>query len=652
MSGTTVRELTTKLDFTTDDAGLRQYQKQVTSTLSKVQSQLSHIGKLFGASLALNFGREMFHSLAKTVRDANKIGIQLGQVLAPGTDVKQTLDDIFQIAQRTGEQYIKVAERFKTMAIAGKEFGVSQDAALKAVENIGKSLEVGRQSSEEQAQTFERLNMSLRRGSMSIREFGALALEAPIAIRTLGEALGKSEAQLREMAKTGKLTTDVLIKGFAQSSALLDKEFSEKALTLGHAFTYVYNEIIRFGQALWKGTTGVRYIAQAIVWLTRNVVSFGERAVRAIGGAQKAMELLQIAIAVAFSYYTTSLIISMTQAVIKLGAAGALASLKFLAIAAAFGAIVLIIEDIMVWMRGGESITGDLIGSFEDFGKTMERILEPFKAFGKLLEGDFSGAYDSLKGAFSEVDTGMVALIATALAVKAGFIAWNAISFAYGLVASIFSVTGATTVLSTGVGGIKAGFVAMNTLSFGPLIAALGPLLAALTPIIAAMAVIYAFKPSKVASATITDAHQAAVETAEAAGLPPPSRDEFVRSGIGDQASVDAEYQRIINQQAQPKEPSWIDRMAGWFGGGKETQPIPVVPTMPPGAMTPGLTTQSQTVTNNVPITNNVSLTVPADLGSVQSTVVGLVDRATADMAAQTARALTSAMPRMEAATG
>jgi hypothetical protein len=92
--------------------------------------------------------------------------------------------------------------------------------------------------------------------------------------------------------------------------------------------------------------------------------------------------------------------------------------------------------------------------------------------------------------------------------------------------------------------------------------------------------------------------------------------------------------------------------MAGWFGGGKETQPIPVVPTMPPGAMTPGLTTQSQTVTNNVPITNNVSLTVPADLGSVQSTVVGLVDRATADMAAQTARALTSAMPRMEAATG
>jgi tape measure domain-containing protein len=77
--------------------------------------------------------------------------------------------------------------------------------------------------------------------------------------------------------------------------------------------------------------------------------------------------------------------------------------------------------------------------------------------------------------------------------------------------------------------------------------------------------------------------------------------------------------------------------------------PLSGAPTVAPGAIaqTP---TVSNEQTNNVPITNNVNVTVPAEFGQLEAKMTELVNNATNRMAEDTARQLTRSMPRMETA--
>jgi tape measure domain-containing protein len=512
-----VRSLTTVLDFAVENAGLKEYQREVKSTLSSIKNQVQTISRLFGAAIAIDVGKNFIMGLSGAIRSANKLSIQLAQILTPGEDVKAVTDDLFRIAQAIGEEYGVIGNRFKAMAATAKEVGVSTETTLAALENISKATEVNRLSGEETEQVFSRINMAMRRGVLSVRTFGELLQEAPVVVRTLGQALGKTEAQLRELAKAGKLTSEVVLKAFARNNPLLQGEWEAKADTLGEAFNYAYNWIIRIGQALWKGTKGVRYIAMAVRWLTDVIVAFGRRSVAAVGGLDNAIRLLQITFATIFSYYTIGMVLSLTKAIIGLGTAGALASLKFLAIAAAIAAIVLAIEDIYVWTQGGESVTGDLIGSFEDLGKTFEKLAQPFLSLKTLfdeiktaidsfftgnwatgftqLQNTFAGGnwFEGLKTAFDDVGTGMFTLITTAGLVKLAFVAWNGISFVTGLIASLFKVTGATTAVEVAAGTAKTAFGALNTVNLGGLISLLapaGPLLLAIAGVAAAVLIV------------------------------------------------------------------------------------------------------------------------------------------------------------------
>jgi tape measure domain-containing protein len=677
----TIRELITVLGFQVNESGLKQYEDGLKKTLNTVKNTAIR----FGAVMGIEIAAASLKDFANTVRAANRMQVQIAQSLAPGTDVQATLNEIFNIAQRTGQEYSNVGERFRAMLITTNELNISQDYALGAVENIQKALDVGRQSAEQQAAAFDRINMALRRGVLSERQFGELLQNAPIVVRTLGEALGRSTAEMRKLAKDGKITSEVLLKAFARTSATLDDDFSKVPLSIGQAFNYAYNEMIRVGQYILKSTNFVNFLARSIVWLTRVIVSFGERFIDAVGGADNALKILGITLIALFGPAFVSMLATATLAVYSLGVAGALAAAKFALIAASVAAILLIFEDIYAWTQGRKSITGLLLGPFEGF----ENLFAPFRGIKKIFEGDWTGGLADLSKAFTSVQAGMALLVGGAFIVKLGFMAWNFLKFV-GLIGSIGKIAEAAGNVSKAAGGAGGALQGLNKIGFGGLIASIKAALPFVTALagglLAAGGIWLERQAQEKRAATIAPEIQKAIE--EGSPLPTvqemsaatelhpfQAREAMVASGYykadwGTELLNDtkraiqdalpefakgfvsvapkiAEEQRTALVEAPKAGVSWLPDWMQWAVGGKTP-----MPDMPPGAMTPTNVSNQQTVNNNVPVTNNISVTASApDLASITSTVSSLVDDATNRMITETARGLTQAMPRTEAAT-
>ena len=734
------------------DAGLKQYQRQVTSTLSKVKNQIQAVTTMLGAALALDFGAQAVSAFGEAVAAAGNLEIQLGQILERGTDVVAVTNRLFEIAQETGETYGDVGERFKSMSLAAKEAGVSTQVTLDAMWNIGQALEVGRQEGEQVGQAFERIQRAMRRGKLDTRSFGELLHSAPIVMRTLGQALGKTEAQLREMAETGKLTSDIMLRGLAKKNTLLDAEMAQKAITLGEAFTYIYNTLVRVGVAFWKNAGGVKYLANAIIWVTDTIVEFGQVIVDSLGGAENTIMLLKIAMSLVFSYFMIKMIASLTVALWSLAPAAIAAAAPWLLIAAGVAALALAIQDLMVWMEGGDSLLGRWLGPWEEFRVKIEGVIAPLReigklftdTFGRIMQLDFTtwagwvGLLKEINGLFAGL--GDIALNVLGNLVKGTPLeplvnGLRAVANTLGLVTdAIFKLLGgdfsgafasmqaAVASISfegikNGIASIVAGFrdlrdqglsalkdLAAGTI-FEPMIGAVQTLLSIVDPLVDAFfklvtldfagagaslseawtaivgvldivwqkidSIFGITDKIKVAVTAVKDAFQwlseltfGALETAlkKIGGILESMANaaRWVGSlvGIGDgekptgKPSTEAPANAVVpptpTAPETNKEPGWWGRNMPTFMGGAES----VVPTVSPGAMAPTTQNNKQEVNNNVPITNNVTVTVPAEFSELQNTINTAVANATTKMAEDTARQLTRAAPAMEARAG
>ena len=388
-----VRTLTTLFDFKTQDSGLKEYQSKVTGALGAIRKQVGFIGGMIGAELAISTIGNFVKGIANNVRAANKMGAQLAQAIDPGEDSTKVMDHLFSVAQDLGAEFVSVASTFKDMVSASKLFGVNTETTMAAFENISKAMEVNRLSEEDSAAAWSRINTAIGRGSLSARSIGELMQEAPRTVQLLADSLTKgSIPALQKMAADGDITTQKLVAGFARVNKMLDQDFAEKPNTLGEAFNYAYNEMVRAGRAIWKITYFSRGLADAIVSVTKTIVTFSETFIESIGGVENAINLVKYAFLTTFGYYTISLMMNVIKYLRVMTLQAVLLNLKFAAIVAVIAAIALAIDDIVAWTQGRKSVLGGLIGRKEEWQPQIDAFMQ---GIGR-IKGIFTDAFTNI----------------------------------------------------------------------------------------------------------------------------------------------------------------------------------------------------------------------------------------------------------------
>ena len=451
-----VRELVTLVKFETDGID------KVNAQVNTLKSTIMGLGKLVGLYFAADKVIELVDDLAKAGKEINKLQGQIARLARPGDDVAAAQRELFEVAQRTGNEYTHILDTYREFANESQESKVTQDQLLGTVENLYKAFRVGKLDAGKQAEVLNSINLGFRRGAIGIRQWGAIADEAPDLVNAIIEGMGGlgkvSRQTLFEMAKNGKLTADVIINALGKNLTTLNKDFAKTPLTIARAFTIVWNRFAKLSSEIWKVQEVTSVVAHAIVTAFDQVFNVIDKVIKAFGGLSNTIQFIGAMAATAIGIKLVGSLKSGLWWAAKLGA-------RFIMMSAALAILTFGIMDLVLWMSGKGSIIGDYLGQFDDVMKFVDEKIKA-SSFGSIYESAKT-AFEYIKTQLAELGIGMDTLWWAIAAVGVAFLAWNFLKFT-GLLWGLKSIVKGIALISGAIAEAIGGFEKLDKAKAGP----------------------------------------------------------------------------------------------------------------------------------------------------------------------------------------
>ncbi|HHF6545130.1 TPA: tape measure protein [Haemophilus influenzae] len=385
-----VRELVTLLRYKVDNSGLKAYVVHTQQAAKGIRSNLNNAvdglrAKFSGAAVSvkevgnnLKDAKNQMLSLRNLVAgyfamvtggSAIKIADEWAAVdsrvkLATKSveEHKYALSQIFDLSQRSGQDYLASADLFSKVNRSAGDLGLSLDDTLNLTEIIGQTMTIGGGDQGAQQAALMQLGQALGSGALRGDELNSIIEQAPRLANAIADSFGVPIGQLKDLGKEGKLTSKELAQGLLKQADKIQKEFDQMPKTFGRGMTILKNKA---GQLIDVAVNKVSKLGAAFYnaaeWVTENIRLVGFLAGTVIGGK------LMFALAAAKK--------SLHQLLMM----GASAAAPYLAMAAAAGVVALVLEDIYGWTQGDLSFTGALVGRYEVWA-------DKFAALGKLAD--------------------------------------------------------------------------------------------------------------------------------------------------------------------------------------------------------------------------------------------------------------------------
>lgn len=115
------------------------------------------------------------------------------------------------------------------------------------------------------------LGQALSAGVLRGEELNSVMEQTPRLAQAIADGLGVPIGKLRELAKEGKLSTDVVIKALQSQSSALQDEYTRIPLTISDAFTQIRNSFVDFIGNADSATGASRAFAEALQDVARNL---------------------------------------------------------------------------------------------------------------------------------------------------------------------------------------------------------------------------------------------------------------------------------------------------------------------------------------------------------------------------------------------
>lgn len=380
MSDVIVRELFALLGMQTDDASFA----KADSLISNIKSSLTLVaGVATAAAVAIGAAVHSF------VENADEIG-------------------------RTTDMIGIAKERFQELAYASQQSDVELSSFTTGLVHLRRAVQEVRDGNEETSKTFHRLHVSIRDGKGGLKDLDTLLLDVADGIARLPneaqaiplimQLFGRSGAEMRAFLGQGregieKLAGEARELGLVMSGQTIEsaQEFADtldkiKAIsqslvnTFGAAFLPILQDLTKQFIDWYK-------VNQALI--KQNIVSYTNKLTMAVQWSVNALRKLSAALRIVYDNIglivviitsrllaalalNFSSIVALTLGYIKAGAAAItaagraalawlVAAAPVAAITAAIAAAILLIEDFIVYLQGGESLIGRLLPTWQEW---------------------------------------------------------------------------------------------------------------------------------------------------------------------------------------------------------------------------------------------------------------------------------------------
>ncbi len=182
-------------------------------------------------------------------------------------------DQLYALSQNNRQSLSSMGDLYYKVARGAKQFGVSQEDAMRVTDVVSKALTVGGASATEAQASILQLGQALSSGVLQGDELHSLDENASLLMQHIADNMGVTIGDLKKMGSAGELTSTAVIQAILASGAAIDGEFGQMQMTIGQSLTMVGSAWDFATMRIQRRTQVFSRIAQSIVGVMQDVES-------------------------------------------------------------------------------------------------------------------------------------------------------------------------------------------------------------------------------------------------------------------------------------------------------------------------------------------------------------------------------------------
>ena len=301
--------------------------ESISTQLDRLKSNFEAFAGISFASMGIGFGAAETLKLA----DAYTAITSKLRLVTDGTqELARTQDLLFQSSQRNLVPYADTVTLYANLSRGAGELGASQQQLMHFTEGVGAALRLSGSNAQAASGGLLQLSQMMAGPIVQAQEFNSLIDAMPELLRAASrniDGTGGSIAGLKVMVNEGHLATKTLFEAMLKGSDDLIGQAQGMKMTVGQAWTYMQNELLRYVGVNDQASGASASLAQAIKFVADNIDVL-VAAAKGLSAAAIAAQFFKMAEGVREKIAATLADIEATQAQRAATIAGAQAELQ------------------------------------------------------------------------------------------------------------------------------------------------------------------------------------------------------------------------------------------------------------------------------------------------------------------------------------
>ena len=245
--------------------------KKATDKTKKELKSVADYGKLVGGQLGIAFATlgsavSISHIIA-TADQMQNLASQIRLATSSTEQFHAVQTELRAIANEQRSSFDAVVDLYSNSQRSLSALGKSQQDVINFTRNMTMAMNVGGRSAQAQAAALTQLGQALASGVLRGDEFNSVAEQAHILMDLIAKEMGVTSNAIRDLAKDGKITADVVYNAVAKATDSLSAMSAKMPTTVSQALQVIKNEYnYLIDDIMNQNSMMSQNIANAVLW--------------------------------------------------------------------------------------------------------------------------------------------------------------------------------------------------------------------------------------------------------------------------------------------------------------------------------------------------------------------------------------------------
>ncbi len=228
----------------------KQFSVRSSQYLNNIEKAAQNLNNFTRGTFWAGFAGGRIAQLKNYADSYTEIQNKLRLVESASINSARGLESVFDISLKTNQSIQATSGVYQRFAQNAEALKISQAQVASLTETVSKAVAISGASAESAQAALMQFGQALGSGVFRGDEFNSVMEQTPGLAKAIADGLGVTTGELRNMAKEGKLTTDVLIPALERAKSSVDSQFGSRILTISAALENLSTATVK-----WVGET-------------------------------------------------------------------------------------------------------------------------------------------------------------------------------------------------------------------------------------------------------------------------------------------------------------------------------------------------------------------------------------------------------------